>query len=147
MKIRLLVLVCLLSFGGLKAQEVGLRVGGLYGNWGIAMDGVFDAGVSRMHVDLGYYTGGVEADVLWDLVYEPLPYVESLYGYIGIGSSVRFANPFLLGVAGEVGFEYRFTQLPIVLGADWRPTFWLLENTEFTAGRWGINARWNFGKQ
>jgi hypothetical protein len=147
MKNLVAILFVLSIIGRINAQEVGLRVGGLNGNWGIAIDGVFDAGVSRMHVDLGYYMGGVEADVLWDLVYEPLPYVESLYGYIGIGSSVRVANPFLLGVAGEVGFEYRFANVPIVIGGDWRPTFWLLENTEFTAGRWGINARWNFGKQ
>lgn len=147
MKMRLLLLLCLLSFGVIQAQEIGLRSGGINGNWGIAIDGVFDVDISRLHADLGIYNKGVEVDVLWHLVYEPLPYVDSFFGYIGLGSSVRFANPFLLGVAGEFGIEYRFNNRPLVLGADWRPTFWLIENTDFGAGRWGINARWNFGKQ
>ncbi len=145
MKKRWLLLFFTITMLGVNAQEVGIRFGGASGYWGAAVDGVFDAGVSRIHANLGIYNRGVEADVLWHLIYKPMPWVESVSGYVGIGSSMRFANPFLLGVAGEVGLEYRFATLPLVVGADWRPTFWLIENTEFEGGRWGIMARWNFG--
>lgn len=145
MKRRLLLLLLTITMLGANAQEVGIRLGGASGYWGAAIDGVFDAGVSRIHANLGIYNSGVEADVLWHLIYKPVPLVESVYGYVGIGSSIRFANPFLLGVAGEFGLEYRFTNMPLVIGADWRPTFWLIENTDFAGARWGVMARWNFG--
>ena len=77
-------------------------------------------------------------------MYKPLG-GEAFYWYVGVGVASRLGDPFRIGAAGEIGLEYRFNGVPIVLGIDWRPTFWIIENTDFDAGRWGINARWNFG--
>jgi hypothetical protein len=54
-------------------------------------------------------------------------------------------DPFLFGVSGELGLEYRFREVPIAMGLDWRPTFYIVENTSFDAGGFGLNIRYIFG--
>lgn len=138
----------LLTAGIMSAQEVGIRLGD-----GGAIDLVFGTGVGRIHANVGWsldindndskYNDALYVDVLWDLLYKPLQ--DNFYWYVGVGGAARIGDPFRLGAAGELGIEYRFSEVPIVLGADWRPTFWLIESTDFSAARFGINARWNFG--
>jgi hypothetical protein len=36
--------------------------------------------------------------------------------------------------------------VPISLSADWRPTFWIIEDTDFRGGGFGLNARYVFGQ-
>jgi len=140
---------CAFSFvlaTNLSAQEVGLRIGGINDHLGVAADGVFTIHNSRIHADFGVYSGGVGLDVIWHLVYKPIPItVQPFNWFLGIGPSSYLGDPFALGIAGEVGFEYRITKLPIVLSLDWRPTFWLIENTQIKADSFGLNVRWDFG--
>ena len=123
-----------------QAQEVGIRFGdALGGNY--AVDGVFSLGqFSRVHADVSFGDGvGIEA--LWDFFYRPLG--SGFNWYIGVGPSAFLGDPFLLGVAGEIGLEYHF-DFPLAIGADWRPTFILIENTDFEAGWFGLNVRFIF---
>ena len=143
MKKLLLVGLGLLLIGSLNAQEIGIRFGGVNGGGGAAVDAVFGAGSSRIHADVGFYDA-LAADVLWDLVYQPLG-GEAFYWYLGPGVSTWIGDDFWLGVCGELGLEYRFNGVPIVIGADWRPTFWIIEDTRFGADSFGLNVRWNFG--
>ncbi len=144
MKKVLLVFFAVFAMGTLSAQEVGIRFGGVNGGGGAAIDGVFGNGPNRIHADLGFYNSAVGVDVLWDFLYKPLG-GEAFNWYIGAGLTSYIGNDFWLGAAGEVGLEYRFNGVPIVLGIDWRPTFWIFEQTEFGANSFGLNARWNFG--
>jgi len=144
MKKILLVFFAVFTLGSLSAQEVGIRFGGVNGGGGAAIDAVFGVGSSRIHADVGFFKESVGADVLWDLIYKPLG-GEAFNWYLGVGPSVTIGDPFWLGVAGELGLEYRFNGVPIVLGLDWRPTFWVIEDTRFGADSFGLNARWNFG--
>jgi hypothetical protein len=144
MKKVLLVCFAVFAMGSLSAQEVGIRFGGVNGGGGAAIDAVFGVGSSRIHADLGFYNEAVGIDILWDLLYKPLG-GEAFNWYLGVGPTATIGDPFWLGVAGELGLEYRFNGVPIVLGLDWRPTFWIIDDTRFGADSFGLNARWNFG--
>jgi hypothetical protein len=127
-----------------NAQELGVRFGGTNGAGGAAIDGVFSAGqFSRIHADLGFYKGGVGIDVLWDFLYKPLS-GEAFNWYLGFGPTTYIGDDFWLGVCGEAGLEYRFSSVPIAIGADWRPTLWVIEETKFGADSFGLNVRFVF---
>lgn len=127
-----------------NAQELGIRFGNFRGN-NVAVDGVFSLGeFSRVHGDVSFGSG-VGIDLLWNPIYRPVGSSEFNW-YLGVGPSLYIDDPFYLGVAGEIGIEYAFTDVPVVIGADWRPTFWIIENTKFNADIFGLNIRWRFSK-
>ena len=144
MKKLVLVIFAAFAFGSISAQEVGIRFGGVNGGGGAAVDAVFGTGSSRIHADLGFYGSSVGIDVLWDLIYKPLG-GEAFYWYLGPGVTTSIGDNFWLGGCAEIGLEYRFNTVPIVIGADWRPTLWVIEETKFGANSFGLNVRWNFG--
>jgi hypothetical protein len=127
----------------LNAQEVGVRFGGTNGAGGAAIDAVFGSGSGRIHADLGFYKEGVGVDVLWDLLYRPLS-GEAFNWYLGVGPTTFIGDDFWLGISGEIGLEYRFSSVPIAIGADWRPTLWVVEETKFGADSFGLNIRFVF---
>jgi len=125
------------------SQEVGIRFGDVLGN-NIAVDGIFNTGkLNRLHADVSF-GDGVGVELLWDFLYRPLS-GEAFKWYVGAGVSTLIDDPFWLGVSGEAGLEYRFNKIPLSLSADWRPTFYFIEDTDFRSGGFGINARWIFG--
>src|SRR6185369_16466939 len=128
-----------------RAQEIGARFGDALGNKGsVAVDGVFALGkFSRVHADVSF-GNGVGLEALWDFAFRPIN-DSPLYYYIGAGPSLFLGNPFGLGAAAEAGLEYRFPDAPVALGLDWRPTFVLVQNTDFTSG-FGFNVRYVFNK-
>jgi hypothetical protein len=127
------------------AQEIGVRFGGTNGAGGAAIDGVFQSSFGRIHADLGFYNGGVGVDALLDFIHKPLS-GEGFSWYLGAGPTTFIGDVFWLGASGEIGLEYKFNEVPIVIGADWRPTFWIIENTDFGANSFGLNVRYRFGK-
>ncbi len=123
------------------SQEVGIRFGNALANKNsVALDGVFALGkFSRIHADVSFGNGvGVEA--LWDFLYRPIPN-SPINWYVGVGPALYLGTPFGLGASGEVGIEYRFDDVPLVLGLDFRPTFVLVEKTDFVAN-FGFNVRY-----
>lgn len=145
--LRKLFIVAAIVIGGVlssNAQEIGVRFGGTNGAGGAAIDAVFSAGqFSRIHADLGFYRGGVGIDALWDFLYKPLN-GEAFNWYLGVGPSTYLGDSFWLGISGEIGLEYRFSSVPIAIGADWRPTLWVVEETRFGADSFGLNVRFVF---
>lgn len=126
-----------------NAQEIGIRFGNVSGG-DVAVDGIFSLGkFSRVHADVAFGNGGVGIDALWDFLYKPVD-GEALKWYVGAGPSVVINDQFLLGASGEIGLEYRFQEAPIVIGLDWRPTLWIVEETKFRAGGFGLNVRYVF---
>ena len=128
-----------------NAQEVGIRFGGTNSFGGAAIDGVFGTGSGRIHGDLGFYRGGLGVDALWDFLYKPLG-DEAFNWYLGAGATTYIGDDFWLGVCAEVGLEYKFTGAPITIGADWRPSLWVVPETTFGAGSFGLNVRYRFGQ-
>lgn len=127
-----------------NAQELGVRFGNFSGN-NVALDGVFGLGkFSRIHADLSFGGNGVGIDALWNPIYRPVSDSGFNY-YAGFGPSFFLGDPFAFGIAGEIGIEYAFGGVPIVIGADWRPNFRIVEDTDFLADQFGLNIRWRFG--
>lgn len=125
-----------------SAQELGIRFGDATGG-NVAIDGVFSLGSwSRVHGDVSFGNSGVGVDLLWDFIYQPLS-GEAFNWYAGVGPFVWIGDPFQLGVVGELGLEYRF-KFPMSLSADWRPSFRIIDNTDFNAGGFGLNVRYIF---
>ncbi len=124
------------------AQELGVRFGDVSGG-NVAVDGVFALGSwSRVHADVSF-GDGVGIDALWDFIYQPLG-GEAFYWYAGVGAFTFLGDPFQLGVAGELGLEYKFNNAPITLSIDWRPYLRIIDNTDFHAGSFGLNVRYVF---
>ena len=114
------------------SQEIGARFGDVLGN-NIAVDGIFNTGkFNRLHADVSF-GDGVGVEVLWDFLYRPLS-GEAFKWYVGAGASSLIDDPFWLGVSGEAGLEYHFNKVPISLSADWRPTFYFIDETYFRTG-------------
>lgn len=125
------------------AQEVGIRFGEMTGN-NVAVDGVFSLGeFSRIHANVSFGEG-LGVDALWDFIYKPLD--DDFNWYVGFGPSLLVDDPFYFGVSGEIGIEYHFDTVPIAIGLDYRPTFWIVEETDFDAGGFGLNIRYVFNK-
>ncbi|WP_282040729.1 hypothetical protein [Winogradskyella flava] len=139
MRIIVLGLVLLLSTT-INAQEIGVRFGEVTGN-NIAVDGVFEFDGSRIHANVSF-GDGLGLDALYDFVYEPLE--DELYWYAGVGASTFIEDDFNLGVSGEIGLEYQFDSAPIVIGFDYRPTFWIIDDTSFKWDGFGVNVRYRF---
>jgi len=143
-KLRVLFLVILsANFITANAQEVGIRFGNALGNKSsVAIDGVFAIGkFSRIHADISF-GNGVALEALWDFLYKPLG-DSPINWYVGVGPSIYLSDPFSLGASGEIGLEYRFKDAPLAIGLDWRPTFIIIENTNFT-NSFGFNVRYVF---
>ena len=141
---KLFLLIALtMAFSYSNAQEIGLRFGDVTGG-NVAIDGILNTGKNRIHADLSF-GHGLGIDVLWDLLYKPLN-PQELHWYVGIGPSMLIDDPFWLGVSGELGMEYHFRNVPISLGLDWRPTVFLIDETEFAAEGFGFNVRYVINK-
>src|SRR5690606_37289479 len=124
-----------------EAQELGIRFGNVNGN-DVALDGVFSLGqFSRVHADVSFGNHGVGIDALWNPLYDNIS-TSDFKWYAGFGPSLFLSDNFKFGVAGEVGAEYPFSEIPLTIGLDWRPYFILVENTNFDAGGFALNVRW-----
>ncbi len=144
-------IICLVAFFAFatvlesKAQELGVRFGNFSSN-NVAIDAVFGLGqFSRVHADLSF-GDGIGIDALWNPIFRPVAADSEFNYYLGFGPSFYFDDPFAFGVAGEAGIEYAFAKIPIVIGADWRPNFRIVEDTDFLLDQFGLNVRWRFGK-
>ena len=137
----LIILILTFTSGFVQAQELGVRFGDIVGN-NVAVDGVFGWKASRVHADVSFGSGvGIEA--LYDFMYNRLG-AEAFNYYIGLGVFTWLGSPFQLGVSSELGIEYHFAGVPLALGLDWRPSLRIVDNTDFTVSRFGLNIRFVF---
>jgi len=136
-----------------NAQELGVRFGAVSaGN--IAIDGVFSTGkYNRLHGDISFGKV-VSADLLWDFLYRPIT-DESFNWYMGVGpylgifdndATLNSDTEFQLGGAFEIGIEYRFYNVPIALGLDYRPALEVIQTTQLHLDGFGFNIRYIFGQ-
>ena len=125
------------------SQELGVRFGNVTGGH-VAIDGIVGLGeFSRVHGDVSFYSGGVGVEGLWNFIYRPLS-KEGFDYYVGAGPFVWLQSPFGFGAAGELGLDYHFKDAPISLSADWRPSWQLVDHSNFDADIFGFNVRYVF---
>nr|WP_321354724.1 hypothetical protein [uncultured Draconibacterium sp.] len=152
-RLQKIVLTLVLAFAGMfigNAQELGVRFGDVSAG-SVAIDGIFSTGeFNRLHADLSF-GDGVAADLLWDFLYRPLT-DEAFNWYMGVGPYLAILDEdsyddetnFNLGAAFEIGLEYRFVDIPLALGLDYRPALEIIDNTSFHWGGFGLNVRYVF---
>jgi len=123
------------------SQEIGVRFGNVTGE-SVAIDGIIGIGpFNRIHANVSFGNGGVGVVLLWDFMYGPIS-GKALKWYAGVGPFLDTQNSFGLGIAGEIGLEYRFNSDPISISIDWRPSFQIIDDTDFNADGFGFNVRY-----
>jgi hypothetical protein len=123
-----------------KSYELGVRIGG-YGGAGAAVDGTMLLNEkNRLHGDLGFYSNALSVSAFYDWMF---PIEESFSFYPGVGAEIIIGDVFVLGVGGELGFEYAF-EFPLTIGLDWRPTIRLIDDNGFGYDSFGLNIRYRF---
>lgn len=158
-RLQKILLTAILAVAGIfvgNAQEIGVRFGDVSAG-SVAIDGIFSTGeFNRLHADLSF-GDGVAADLLWDFFYRPLG-DEAFNWYMGVGPYLAILDEdiyysdgrkdsdtnFNLGAAFEIGLEYRFVDIPIALGLDYRPSLEVIDETDFHWGGFGLNVRYVF---
>lgn len=144
MKKTLFILISFFAFYNLSAQEIGLRFGPGLGN-SLAIDGIFSMGeYTRVHTDLTFSDDGLGAAALWNFSFEPINDFPDLHWYVGAGPYTVIGDDFDLGVAGEIGIEYQFLDIPLIIGLDVRPALEIIDDTSFSGTGFGLNVRYQF---
>ncbi|MCF6239757.1 MAG: hypothetical protein L3J74_00240 [Bacteroidales bacterium] len=145
-KIVLILAVLILSIR-VNAQELhatGYELGIRLGSWagpGASVDGVLKLGQNRIHADLGLFENTFTIESFYDWSF---PIVEYFSFYPGVGGGMAFTDAgFVLGLGGELGFEYAF-KIPLTIGLDWRPMILLVNVNNFGYNYGGLNIRYRF---
>jgi hypothetical protein len=86
--------------------------------------------------------GGINISGLFE-IQKPLPELNGLYWYLGVGPTVGFVNETLLLTAnGVLGIEYTFQDLPINIALDTGPVIQLIGNRNLFSWGGGIAVRY-----
>ncbi|OOQ61067.1 hypothetical protein [Mucilaginibacter pedocola] len=65
--------------------------------------------------------------------------------YLGIGPQLGFGNGSTdFYIRPMAGLDYKLGTAPIDLSFDWRPAFYVGDNSDFTAARFGLGLRFSF---
>ncbi len=135
--------VLVFSTADVKAQnnlEVGLRFGDNF-----AIDGTLPiAQAPRLHaaVYLDRFGFGAYGNWVFNLGEGP----RNLRFYAGGGPEIFTERQFDVAVAGDLGVEWAFGEVPVTLGFDWRPSLRLTNGTDLHTGNWGFVARFMLGR-
>ncbi len=91
---------------------------------------------------IGGYDGGLTIAGLFE-IQKPLPELNGLYWYLGVGPTVGSVNETLLLTAnGVLGIEYTFQDLPINIALDTGPVIQLIGNRNLFSWGGGIAVRY-----
>lgn len=75
----------------------------------------------------------------------PIATVDHLQWFVGAGGYAAFRNSTsYIGVAGIVGLDYKFPDIPINISIDWKPELNIIETIGFEATGVGFSARFTF---
>ncbi len=78
-------------------------------------------------------------------IHKPISAVENLQWFYGAGAYAGINNNFRdFGIAGIVGLNYKFVNIPLNITLDWKPELNLIEYVGFEASGLGISARFTF---
>lgn len=99
--------------------------------------------------------GGLGSNIAFTGLYEyhaPIKGVDGLRWYLGGGGHVNYFSwkdsnadaVTTFGVAGIVGLEYKFANLPLAVSADWQPAYIISSPSGFSAENGGIGIKYTF---
>jgi hypothetical protein len=99
--------------------------------------------------------GGLGSNIAFSGLYEyhaPIKGVDGLRWYVGGGGHVNYFSwkdsnadaVTTFGVAGILGLEYKFANLPLAISADWQPAYIISSPSGFSAENGGIGIKYTF---
>lgn len=99
--------------------------------------------------------GGLGSNIAFTGLYEyhaPIKGVDGLRWYLGGGGHVNHFSwkdsdadaVTTFGVAGVLGLEYKFANLPLAISADWQPAYIISSPSGFSAENGGIGIKYTF---
>jgi len=148
-----LILFCLATI--INAQDYNTGIGARLGfNQGLTVK-QFISQKSALEFLLATRWRGFEVTGLYELHNQAFN-AERLKWYIGFGGHVGFWNgdhaPWgdpdksytVIGIDGILGLEYSFSEVPINIGLDWKPSFNLWGYTAFWADGGALSIRYIF---
>lgn len=93
--------------------------------------------------DLGWSSGFINVAAAYDFQVAP---VGPFNFYAGPAADLWLVNEggIGLGVGGQLGLEYLFSEIPLQISLDWRPMFNLIPATSFGWSGFGLGIRYLF---
>lgn len=152
-KLFLMALFALGASTWAEAQTNEKAIGGRFG-WGgeISYQHPLQA-KTRAEVNMGVYGWGDYSDVVLTGIHQWLFAPNGGFNlYAGVGPQIgsywytdNAKHGLGLGIAGQFGGEYNFSEIPLQLSIDWRPSFSILPATR-GFGYWsvGVGVRYRF---
>ncbi|MGY6561021.1 MAG: hypothetical protein ACXITV_02830 [Luteibaculaceae bacterium] len=121
--------------------ELGFRLGDTQGSI-LALDFTIPFGELRMHNSINFTNNSYGITLMGNYFYKM---TQKFYFYSGLGGETGLkSDVFILGVAAEIGVEYRFPKAPFSIGTDWRPSIGIVNRGNFSDGSFGFNFRYRF---
>ncbi|MBO5562538.1 MAG: hypothetical protein IJ701_02310 [Bacteroidales bacterium] len=142
MKKILIVVAALLGFAVVASAQpraLGVRAG--YG--GELSYQHYMGGENFAEFDLGWSSGFINVAAAYDFQVAP---VGPFNFYAGPAADLWLVNEggIGLGVGGQLGLEYLFSEIPLQISLDWRPMFNLIPATSFGWSGFGLGIRYLF---
>lgn len=122
-----------------NGYELGIRLGDTHGS-SATIDAMLPFGSNRIHADASFWDDGLTLAALYNWQF---PIADNFWFYPGVGGIMNTFGDFNLGVAGEVGAEYKF-DIPLSIGIDWRPVIGIINTDGFHGDSFGLNVRYRF---
>ena len=121
----LALVVCMVSAMNAQnsKQAIGIRFG--YGAELSYQNSLSKA--NRIELDLGLNYGGVGLSGIYQWVWNLPSISNNLNWYAGAGANLGlYSSSVGIGILGQIGAEYHFDKVPIMLSLDYRPGIYVL---------------------
>ncbi|WP_281614070.1 hypothetical protein [Flammeovirga sp. SubArs3] len=116
--------------------EIGIRF------WDdIGIDFCLNLAKNRVHFT-GTFGNRFNLSVYYDWIFN-IENTNGLALYVGAGGKISFGDPTDFGIGANLGIQYAF-DIPLSIGFDWRPTWWLTHGSNFSSGDYAFMARFRF---
>lgn len=117
--------VCFIGAG--NAQVSKKTIGVRFGN-GAELSYQHPLGAAhRVELDLGFNSNVFVLAGIYHWVWELSDLADGVNWYAGGGGVVGiYGSSFALGVVGQVGIEYNFEKIPLLLSLDYRPGIYII---------------------
>ena len=139
----LALVVCMVSAMNAQnsKQAIGIRFG--YGAELSYQNSLSKA--NRIELDLGLNYGGVGLSGIYQWVWNLPSISKNLNWYAGAGANLGMYNSSVgIGILGQIGVEYHFAKLPIMVSLDYRPGFYVLPSVDGSYDGICLSVRYKF---
>jgi len=146
-KLVLSIVFALGLIGAVNAQVDSKAIGLRFGGWGTEISYQHPLSSSnRVEANLGFlYGDGFTLNGIYQWVWDLSVLAPGVNWYAGAGASIGSVYSNVnLALAGQVGIEYNFKEIPIQISLDYRPSFFLMKSAGFIGEDGALSIRYKF---